>query len=40
MNDRPELQWEILNENIAQKYHLSVVIFRFKLLQKLRIFPK
>jgi hypothetical protein len=39
LNAKPELQQQVLNKIIGQKYPFSA-IFWFKILQKLRIFPK
>jgi hypothetical protein len=35
-----ELQWQISNKNFSQKLSLSLLFFRYEILQKLKIFPK
>jgi hypothetical protein len=40
MNAKPELQCQILNKNVSQKYVFTCVTFRSKILQKNWIFPQ
>jgi hypothetical protein len=40
LNAKPELQWQILNENISGNSPSVHYIYKFKIFQKLGNFPK